>query len=409
MPSTHPTLRLRVSAAANEREESFPLPAGWAVRVCHPRDRPALPESTIVRALANPVGAERIAQAARGARHAVLLVDDFRRPTPAEPLCRAVIAELNAAGLKQRQITIILGSGAHRPMNRREIRARLGTVCDLVGCVVSHDAFKSPVTFLGLTPAGTPVLVNEAAVGADFSVTISSVYPHGLTAWGGGAKMVLPGIAHISTIHCHHRLVPGGPRGGSPGRCPSRLDSEAAGRLLGLNASLCAVLNSRRGICGLYCGDPTRAHRAAVRLARKVGDTPVPADPPDLVIANTYPFDGDGSQYDKGQAPAMPFGCPILLLCHLADPSPYHGLYHGPLGPYRRRGTPQPPERTDDLLRNARVFLYSPQCDRGFAPYDRSWYCESDWPRLMAALSRRFPRAAVVVLPAAPLQLPRNL
>jgi hypothetical protein len=135
----------------------------------------------------------------------------------------------------------------------------------------------------------------------------------------------------------------------------------------------------------------------------------VSGDPPDLVIANAYPFDADGSQYDKGQAPAMQFGCPILLLCHLADPSPYHGLYHGPLAPYRRRDTPQPPERTEDLLMNARVFLYSPQCGRGFAPSDRSWYCESDWPRLMAAMSRRFPRAAVVVLPAAPLQLPRAL
>jgi hypothetical protein len=403
------TLRLCVSAAANEREEEFPLPAGWAVSVCPPRDAPALPASAIAEALANPIGAEPIAQAARGADRAVLLVDDFRRPTPAEPLCWAVVAELQAAGLRRDQISIILGSGAHRPMTRREIRARLGTVCDLVGRVVSHDAFSPQVTFLGLTPAGTPVLVNEAAAGADFSVTISSVYPHGLAAWAGGAKMVVPGIAHISTIHCHHRRVPGGPRGGSPGRCPARLDIEAAGRLFGLSASLCAVVNSRRELCGLYYGDPTRAHRAAVPLARRVGDTPVGGDPPDLVIANAYPFDADGSQYDKAQAPALQFGCPMLLLNHLADPSPYHGLYHGPLRAYRRRSTPQPPERTDDLLMNARVFLYSPQCGRGFAPADRSWYCDNDWPQLMAAMSRRFPRAVVVVLPAAPLQLPRTV
>jgi len=402
------TLRLRVSAAANEREEEFPLPAGWTASVRAPRDRPALPASGIAKALANPIASEPIAQAARGARRAVLLVDDFRRPTPAETLCRALIGELRAAGLAGRQITIVLGNGAHRPMNRREVRARLGTVCNLVGRVVSHDAFSPQVTFLGLTPAGTPVLVNEAA-GADFSVTISSVYPHGLAAWGGGAKMVLPGIAHISTIHCHHRCVPSGPRGGSPGRCLSRLDIEAAGRLFGLTASLCAVVNSRRELCGLYYGDPTRAHRAAVALARKVGDTPVGGDPPDLVIANAYPFDTDGSQYDKAQAPALQFGCPMLLLNHLADPSPYHGLYHGPLGAYRRRAAPQPPERTDDRLMSARVFLYSPQYGRGFAPADQSWYCDHNWLRLMAAMSRRFPRAAVLVLPAAPLQLPRTV
>ena len=401
------TLRLRVSAAADEREEAFPLPAGWTASVCYPRDRAALTKEGIRKALARPIGAEPIAQAARGARRVVLLVDDFRRPTPAEALCRAVIGELQTAGITRRQIHIILGNGAHRPMNRREVRARLGTVCDLVGEVISHDAFSPRVTYLGLTPAATPVLVNEAAAGADFSATISTVYPHALAAWGGGAKMVLPGISHISTIHCHHGRRSPGTRGGPPAESPARRDIEAAGRLFGLSASLCAVVNSRRELCGLCYGEPTRAHRAAVVLARKVGDTPVSGDPPDLIIANAYPFDADGTQYSKAQAPALAFNCPMLLLNHFADPSPYHGLYHGPLAAYRRRTPPPPPERTDDLLMNARVFFYSPQYERGFTSPERSWYCDNDWLRLMAAMSRRFPRAAVTVFPAAPLQLSR--
>ncbi|MGE5531864.1 MAG: lactate racemase domain-containing protein, partial [Bacteroidota bacterium] len=75
------TLRLRVSSAGNEREEEFPLPAGWAATVFAPKDRPAMTDAEVSKALANAVGTEPIAEAARGAKKAVLLVDDFRRPT----------------------------------------------------------------------------------------------------------------------------------------------------------------------------------------------------------------------------------------------------------------------------------------------------------------------------------------
>ena len=67
------------------------------------------------------------------------------------------------------------------------------------------------------------------------------------------------------------------------------------------------------------------------------------------------------------------------------------------------------PERTPELLRDAQVFLYSPQVGTGFVPAYRSWYCDGDWDRLMGAMAQRFPKANVAVLPSAPLQMPTNL
>ena len=292
-------------------------------------------------------------------------------------------------------------------MNRREVRRRLGTLCDRVGEVISHDAYSPCVTYVGMTPAGTPVLVNEAAAAADYSVSLSTVYPHRLVAWGGGAKMVLPGICHVSTIHYHHSRLHGGPWGGPPRENPSRCDIEAAASLFGLNASLCVVVNSRQQMCGLYAGEPSKAHRAAVALARKVGDTPMAQAHPDLIICNAYPIDADGTQYSKAQAPALQFGCPMLLINDFADPSTYHGLYDGPLDAYRKRPPLAPPEHTDELLMNAPVFFYSPQYAKGFMPPDRTWWGDNDWDRMMAALARRFREAQVAVFPAAPLQIPR--
>jgi lactate racemase len=404
---TSQTLRLRVGAATYDCEQEFPLPQGWVATVYPPGDRPALTEAGIRQALGHPVGMEPISVAAQGARSAVVLVDDFRRPTPAERLCRVVIEQLGVAGVPPERITLTLGNGAHRPMTRREVRRRLGTVCDLVGEVISHDAYSPEVTFMGLTPAGTPVLVNAAAAAADFSVSLSTVYPHRLVAWGGGAKMVLPGICHVSTIHYHHHRLRGGPWAGPPGENASRRDIEAAARLFGLDCALCAVVNSRQKMCGLYAGEPTKAHRAAIALARKLGDTPVSDAHPDLIICNAYPLDADGTQYSKAQAPALPFDCPMLLISDFADPSTYHGLYDGPLAEYRKRPPLTPPPHTDELLRQARVFFYSPQYAKGFMPPDRTWYGDNDWGRLMEAMARRFRRARVAVFPVAPLQLPR--
>jgi hypothetical protein len=58
------------------------------------------------------------------------------------------------------------------------------------------------------------------------------------------------------------------------------------------------------------------------------------------------------------------------------------------------------------LLAKASVFLYCPQIANGYVPDNRSWYCDHDWDRLMAAMAQRFPAANVAVLPAAPIQLP---
>jgi hypothetical protein len=96
----------------------------------------------------------------------------------------------------------------------------------------------------------------------------------------------------------------------------------------------------------------------------------------------------------------------MLIINDFADPSTYHGLYDGPLGEYRKRPLPPLQEHTESLLMSARVFMYCPQYGSGFLPPDRTWYCDSDWGRLVEAMARRFDRARVAVFPTAPLQLP---
>lgn len=363
-------------------------------------------DEEIAAAFARPIGTDQICRAARGAGTAAILVDDLARPTPVEALSLAAAAELNRAGLKREQITIIIGSGTHRPLTQRQVRGRLGHALARAGRAIAHDCFSPQVEFLGLTSAGTPVLVNAEAARADFSISISSVYAHNLTAWGGGAKMVLPGITHASSTRYHHNHIPGGPRAGVPAKSRSRRDVEEAGRMFGLDVAVCPVVNSRKELCGLFVGDPTKAHRKAVAFARRVHATDLTGASADLVIANAYPFDSDSSQLGKGLWAQGRLRVPAIVIADMADPLPYHGLLDGPLKPFLRRPRREPKIQTTEQLMAARVLLYCPQYGNGFVPRDPAWYCESDWERLMKALSQRFRRASVAVLPVAPLQIP---
>jgi hypothetical protein len=400
-------LRLRVGAGYSDRYAELTIPDPWTLTIHPQQGAPALTDSEIDNAFDTTVGCDPIRKNARGARTAVILVDDFRRPTPAEALCLRVIKELNAAGIRRENIAVVMGGGAHRTMTETEVATRLGAAKEAVGTIVSHDAFSSDVSYLGLTGAATPVLVNRVAAQADFSVSISTVYPHVLTAWGGGAKMVLPGIAHVSTSTYHHTRLAAGEWGGNPDESPARRDLEEAAELFGLDVSVCAVINADKALCGLRIGAPKPAHRSAIEVARRVYRTDMGGMKPDLVIANAYPMDGDPTQLSKADIPARRYGAPILIIADFADPCPWHGVYHGPMHSYLNRPRETVAERTNALLDAASVFLYTPRTD-GFPPTShKTWYCDDNWERLIGAMLTRFPTAEVCVLPTAPIQMPQ--
>lgn len=399
-------IALRVGAGHLDREQTFAFPDDWTLTVYPPPDADALDDEAVRDAFRHPVGCAPIAEAARGAKRVVILVDDFRRPTPAERLCRAILEQLAEAGIAPQQVTIIMGNGAHRIMDEPETRERLGSIVDEVGCVVSHDTYSADVVFVGLTSAGTPVLVNRLAAEADFLICVSTVYPHPFTSWGGGSKMVLPGVSHVSTIHYHHGRLSRTQRAADPAGNPARCDLEEAADFAGLNVAVCAVVNSRKELCALAVGQPRAAHADAVAKFRRVHGTNVDGVDIDLAVSNLYPLDGDPTQLSKAQWPTEHFGVPTVILADFADPSPYHGLYDGPREEYLSRERREIIPRTEEELMKARVFLYAPQHGTSFFPQNRSWYCEGDWDQLIEKLKRRLERPRVAVFPVGSLQIP---
>jgi nickel-dependent lactate racemase len=281
------------------------FPAGWEVHLLPPHDAPKLGAAGIEAAFANPIGTRRIAELARGKRSAAIVVDDVSRPTPAAQLIPFVLRELAEAGVPQSEIRFVIGGGSHRPQTQEELEKKLGAEVVAAYEASSHNFMAGDLRGLGSLPDGTPIYINRVVADAEFKMAVGGIYPHGAVGFGGGSKLILPGVAGFATMFHFHTFYPSRGQGNieRQGDVPDHRDaSEAVARVLGLDVVVNAVLNSRREIAALFVGDFVQAQRAGARRALQVYGTPIPAAlrrDADIAIYNAYPLDSDPIQLGK--------------------------------------------------------------------------------------------------------------
>ncbi len=165
--------------------------------------------------------------------------------------------------------------------------------------VITHscDDHKAVVN-LGYTKHGIPILINRHFMDADFSIAVGNIIPHYPAGWSGGAKAILPGIAHKEAIAHLHLL---GASSGSLGEVNSvmRQEMEEVAEKIGLNFILNVVLNWDGELLFSVAGHFIDAHRVGIEFAQKVYGVPVHTKA-DLTISSTSPVDFDFFQGDKG-------------------------------------------------------------------------------------------------------------
>ncbi|MEG1633059.1 MAG: lactate racemase domain-containing protein [Oscillospiraceae bacterium] len=264
------------------------LPDNWDVHVSQIRgfDTPALTAEQLHARINSPIGAKTIAEGAAGAKSAVIIFDDITRPTPTGLIAKHVIAELNNAGVENKNIWFVAAIGAHGVMNRSEFVHKLGE--DIVENfeIYNHNAFTNCV-FLGNTSHRVPVEINADVMSADYKIAIGSSMAHAFYGFGGGAKIVLPGVSSIRTIQKNHSYT--SLKSFNMGNPESMIknDAEEAARMMGLDFKIDAIINGHGEVCALFAGDVVAEGRAA----SEYGATHYLADfvpDCDLVISNVY-------------------------------------------------------------------------------------------------------------------------
>ena len=273
-------------------ETELNFPPAWKITYCamNGANRPRLKPGEIEKAFAVPMGARPIEELARGKKEVVILFDDMARPTPVSEIVPYVLRNLEKAGISDQQIRFIAALGAHGAHTAIDFRKKLGeNVLDRFP-VYNHNPFDY-CQDLGKTSRGTPVAINKEVMACDLKIGIGSIVPHAFSGFGGGGKILFPGVAHIQSIAYNHgTLVQKHPGSVGLGRIEGnvpRLDIEEATRMAGLDFKIDGIINLRGEITGLFVGDPILGHQEGVKSAKEVYAT-TPAQNMDIVIVNAY-------------------------------------------------------------------------------------------------------------------------
>ncbi len=317
-----------------DKELTLHFPEGWEIEMLGPKDAPALSDAQIERAFAQPIGTPRIAAMAKGKSRAAIIVDDLSRPTPAARVIPFLIRELTAAGIPKAEIRFVVGGGSHRPLTDEEVAKKVGTDIAADYEVTSHNFMSGDLRALGSLDNGMPIYINRVVADADFKICLGGIYPHGSVGFGGGAKLIVPGVAGFATMFYFHSFSPSRGHAVIERRSsePDHRDfAEAVATRLGLDVIANVVLNSRREICGLFAGDFVQAHRTGARFALETYGTEIPEacrKETDLVVLNCYPLDSDPIQTGKALWARAYFEKAYSLALNPAtDGICYHGLF----------------------------------------------------------------------------------
>ena len=328
------TATIRSRAWYGDEALTLNFPTGWEVEILGPKDGPALSDAQIERAFAEPIGTRRISELAKGKKSAAIIVDDLSRPTPAATVIPFLLRELAAAGVPKSEIRFVVGGGSHRPLTDEEVAKKIGREVAAEHEATSHDFMSGDLRALGSLDNGMPIYLNRVVADADFKICLGGIYPHGSVGFGGGAKLIVPGIAGFATMFYFHSFSPS--RGHAiierKGSEPDHRDfSEAVAGVLGLDVIANVVLNSHREICGLFVGDFVQAHRKGAHFALDTYSTEIPEasrKETDLVVLNCYPLDSDPIQTGKALWATRYFEkAHKMALNPASDGICYHGLF----------------------------------------------------------------------------------
>jgi len=264
------------------------LPEHWDVRISTfaGYEAEALSQEKIRESVCRAIGTQPISKGAQGKKSAVIMIDDITRPTPCEPIARAVIENLLQAGVPRDNIWFVAALGAHGVMYREQFIKKLGKELVETFEVYNHNAFFNHV-FLGNTSHNVPIEINADVMSADYKIGIGTMMAHSYFGFSGSAKCVMPGVSSIRAIMANHHYT--GIQDFNMGNPKTlmRDDAAEAARKMGLDFKIDAILNGKGEICALFAGDfEAEGTAAAAYASRHYSAEFVPAC--DIVIANNF-------------------------------------------------------------------------------------------------------------------------
>ena len=284
-------------------------------------------EERLDEALGAPLGSRPLAELAAGRASACVVISDITRPVPNAVILPPLLRTLEAAGIDRGAITILVGTGLHRPNEGDELVRLVGEEIAVSYRIVNHRAReRDTLVHLGETSCGAPIWVDRVYVEADLRIATSLIEPHLMAGYSGGRKAICPGIVGVDTMRVLHgpelMAHPRSAEGIIDGNPFHAQSLEVAGKA-GVHFTLNVSMNDRRQITGIFCGDLEQAHAAGVAFVEEKAAAYL-EEPADVVITCSagFPLDLTFYQAVKGLTAVLPIvkeGGTILIAARCAE------------------------------------------------------------------------------------------
>jgi len=189
-------------------EVSFSIPETHLLYELAGRNRrpPSDLASAYRHALDHPIDSPPLRELLKPGETVAITVSDITRGWQRNADTLPLLLEyLNAAGISDDDVTVIIAVGAHRQNTEAEFVELCGErICHRVR-VVNHNAFDTEnMVYLGRTSRGTEVLVNRLVAEVDRVILTGGVIYHYMVGYGGGRKSIMPGVSSLRTIQQSH-------------------------------------------------------------------------------------------------------------------------------------------------------------------------------------------------------------
>jgi nickel-dependent lactate racemase len=275
--------------------------------------------------LNKPIGRASLRESVTPDDRIAVLVEDQTRCSPKGIILKALLEELDDFRIPRDHISIILSLGTHRNLSHQEMGEVYGKGLVEEYSFFNHDCHASDLVTVGRLKTGTPVKINRLVYEATFKIGIGSIFPHPMNGFGGGGKILFPGVSNFEAILEHHLKYSfrGGSELGALVGNPFYEEIRHLTRAAGLDFIVNSVLDHNDRLYDLVCGDPVEAHLAGIEICKGIISQKF-QEKADLTIISSFPYT-EGMQLMKPLAPASMItkeGGVIILVAHCTFPFP---------------------------------------------------------------------------------------
>jgi len=275
----------------------FSLPKRW--NLISAEDKPPVPGvadpiQEIRRALDQPIGSPKIEELARPGMEVALLFDDLQRPTPVHLALPEILNRLNHAGIPDNRISGICSLGTHPIPTLEQLKKKVGeeVFSRLRSRIFPHDPHASDNVIIGRTHRGTLVEINPRVAFADLIIGVGECMPHPIAGFGGGYKIIMPGVCSYRSVASHHFTWMR-----HRNSRVNLLDGNSffeeivdAGRLSRLAFKLDFIINDKKEVIKAFAGDPIAEHREASHYSTSLYTIPL-MKLADVTITSAFPLE----------------------------------------------------------------------------------------------------------------------